>query len=545
MNNFKSRATMKNINRYIFLLPAVVLLAAGCYKDKGNYDYKDEPVFTVELPQYTYSVRALPDPVVIRPDIKTDTPESDLSYLWTIFQSYASAEYTEIVVDTISREKNLDWVVPLDAGIYNLVLRVQDDVKGLQYFQRAQLTVTTQFSRGFYVLKEDGNNCDLDLFYLAEGTATPEDPIFNCVEGKTGRPMTGKPLSFNIVYDYSFLNDETGKFNTTRSMNVVTEDDMWVINSLDMNVVYNHDTFFYGDVPDEKPIAVVDNYYAVCYFSDRGHYDSYQAPQESYGGVEGAGKMGVVNNPDDKGLVANPHAFYLPFYAAGATYYGAVFVYDEKNGRFLYVNYDGTPTLFRDTGGSQDDYKPNGIPHKMLYYGGSNIANTFYTWGVFGDKDNAAKRYLYQLKVGFGVTNNPIVGVTELGTDKKFSRATHYAVNETSALVMYFVCDNQLYMYNTVSGAEELIHPSQITGEEVTYISHRWCSINEADTFNYLAIATHTGGKYKVYLFNMDAGGRIGSTAARVLEGDGKVFKLNFVSDHMHMTSLGFNSWGF
>ncbi|MDL2320135.1 hypothetical protein LJC45_03275 [Alistipes sp. OttesenSCG-928-B03] len=534
---------MKKLKNILPLFFAAALITA-CYEDKGNYDYSETPEFTVELPALQYSKRALTEPLTITPIIETDTPESDLSYLWTVFRTYSSARYTEVVVDTISREKALNWIVPLDAGIYNLVFRVQDDRTGKQFFQKATLTVTTQFSRGFYVLKESGTGCDLDLFYLPQGTAAPEAPVYNCIEGKYGTPMSGKPVSFNVVFDYSFLDEETAEFTTTRSLNVCTEDDIWVINSLDMNVIYNHDDLFYGDTPEEKPIAIVDNYYAVCYFSDKGHYYSYQAPQESYGAIEGAGKMGMLTNPDDNGVKVFPQMFYMPFYGT-SSYYGAAFMYDEKNGRFLFVNFDGTPMLFSNTGG-HEVYKPNGIENKILYYGGSNVANTFNTWAVFQDKDDVSKRYLYKLAVGYGQTNNPIREVTELGADKKFSKATHYANNETSALIMYFVYDNEVYLYNTVSGNEESIHPTQIpASEEITYISHRWSAINEADTFSYLAIATHNAGKYKVYLYDMDLGGRIAATPARILEGDGKVFKMNFVSDHLHMTSLGYAAWGF
>ncbi len=50
--------------------------------------------------------------------------------------------------------------------------------------------------------------------------------------------------------------------------------------------------------------------------------------------------------------------------------------------------------------------------------------------------------------------SNPIEKVTEVATSSKLNGAICFAVNELTAKVMYFVNDNQLYMYDLIQNTE-------------------------------------------------------------------------------------------
>ncbi|MEG2341498.1 MAG: hypothetical protein RSB69_12220, partial [Odoribacter sp.] len=86
---------------------------------------------------------------------------------------------------------------------------------------------------------------------------------------------------------------------------------------------------------------------------------------------------------------------------------------------------------------------------------------------------------------------------------------------------------------------EEMLTPVGLgSGETISYLSNRyWKQGDDKDhLFNYLAIGTYKGGKYKVYLYNM-LGGKTDGAAVQVLEGTGKVVKMHYVSPNLNEDS--------
>lgn len=97
-------------------------------------------------------------------------------------------------------------------------------------------------------------------------------------------------------------------------------------------------------------------------------------------------------------------------------------------------------------------------------------------------------------------------------------------------------------MYDTELNTEEELQPQDfVTGEEITYISNRyWMWTDDKEhNFDYLVIATHKAGKYKVYLYEV-LGGKAYGKPKYVFEGDGKVVKMQYVSPKMTMKSLDY-----
>ncbi|MEI3422054.1 MAG: hypothetical protein V8R91_13970 [Butyricimonas faecihominis] len=77
-------------------------------------------------------------------------------------------------------------------------------------------------------------------------------------------------------------------------------------------------------------------------------------------------------------------------------------------------------------------------------------------------------------------------------TSSKLNGANLFAVNELTAKVMYFVNDNQLYMYDLVGTTDALPRPARIWLREkrLLYISKKnWSGSDNADkNFDYLGI---------------------------------------------------------
>ena len=89
-------------------------------------------------------------------------------------------------------------------------------------------------------------------------------------------------------------------------------------------------------------------------------------------------------------------------------------------------------------------------------------------------------------------------------------------------------------MYEIEQKRETELNLSGFEGGEVTYISNRywWSNQDEDNNFDYLAIGTYVNGRYKIYLYHT-IGGIPNGQPERILEGEGKVLKMHFLSPFM------------
>lgn len=518
--------------KIIQIRPIIVLLAllvGACYEDKGNYDY--HPINEVELtfPADEYNLLSLVDVLKISPEIVTKADESKFEYTWYLTAAYLSTDvdYGLVVeIDTISLERNLEYHIALDPGKYSLYYTLTNNETGIVYNKIITLNVTTQFSTGFYVLKELDGNTDMDLFFLPDSDM---QGIPNVIKNLHGEAIPGAPTSFGITYEYGYMKSP-GVYDATRTLNIGTATDMRVYNTQDLNVILSHTdgTLYWGGIPNEVPVYLRGHYFGISYLTSGGAYFSYQAPAW---GLTGGGKFGY---PEEiaGGCSPNPNVFLMDLGGIPGLQ-----LFDEKNHRFLSVDYNGGIHAYTDTdaSGVERENSPNGIMDKLIFYGGNKMASVSKQYAIFEDANDASQRYLYIMQMS--QYRNPIESVKVLDKTSKFNQATMYATNENVARIIYFVYNNQLYMYDPETGEETAFTLSNIgSGEQITYISHRWHTGVTAETFSHLAVATHANGKYKMYLYNL-IGPAPNVADCRILEGDGKAFRLHFVSDRMGMNA--------
>lgn len=146
---------MKNL----FILFVIFITYVSCYEDKGNYDYIEVPEINIAGLQEDYTVLAF-DTLRISPTITTTNGETDYSYLW-ITQITDSKDDTQ---DTISREKELEWVAAKEAGRYDLLFIAKNKTTEVERRKRMNVEIATTASNGWYVLKNIGDESDIDYF---------------------------------------------------------------------------------------------------------------------------------------------------------------------------------------------------------------------------------------------------------------------------------------------------------------------------------------------------------------------------------------------
>lgn len=147
---------MNKLFIHIGLIAAVLL--AGCYKDKGNVDYK--PLSKVEISgiESAYTLY-LGDEWNVPVDIKysLDTPE-EVAYLW------------KVNGDTIATTKDLDVVVsfPLQENMTAEYV-VTDLSNGVRTIVPFNVTVKSEFSQGWMILSEQAEHSVLGYFRDGDG----------------------------------------------------------------------------------------------------------------------------------------------------------------------------------------------------------------------------------------------------------------------------------------------------------------------------------------------------------------------------------------
>lgn len=474
----------------------------GCYKDKSGVG--DHPIGSLSVTGLAenYNLVSFQDALQITPVVTSSDPSDTFEYLWTLY-NHTLMSFMEIPVDTLARTKDLDYPLELAPGSYTVQLRVTASSGYSEYFHTI-LTAGTPYSVGFYLMKETtAGNTEVD-FIDRNGKMTD-----NVIERVVGRPMEGAPRNLRILSGYYYINEETSETVLCNALVPTSEKDIKIISLNDLSLAYDHRSMFYGDEPDEVPVAIVRTIYYPFYISNRGTYASQQ-----YTGNPGSGKYGFPVAPEGG-------CSYSKWVVVNASAAIAISLFDELNGRFVKVDYgNGVSEQVVNNGLSH-----SGIEHKLLFMGANSpLKASCSCWAIFQHKENPALRILYSVN---SATTDPITFIETLDESLVFNTAQVFgALKATDRSVIYGGVDARLYLYNVTTGTEKQLYPTRFgADEEITMITHKNVSADE----NYLMIGTHKNGNYKVYLYELLAGEPYGEPVS-ILEGKGKVVDIQHSS---------------
>jgi hypothetical protein len=180
-----------SMNKILSAIVAILLLvAAGCYKDKGNYTYQppEEPVVSKLDTVYNVFVG---DSLVVNPTVTTSKGNQHLSLEWKII---VPEEMREIFV----KGPALRIVFGLQAQRYNARLTIMDSSNGMKYFHSFVVSGKTSFSKGITVLSREGSTSQLS-FVKPDGTVQAR--IYEAVVGEAlaGGPQQVIPMVHQFI----------------------------------------------------------------------------------------------------------------------------------------------------------------------------------------------------------------------------------------------------------------------------------------------------------------------------------------------------------
>ena len=492
----------------------VLMVMASCFKDDGNYSYNEIGDITISNIGETYSAYSyVGDVLEISPVVEADY--ANMKYEWYIWEG------TELVVITdeseeqemtlIGEGKDLSYEVNLDPGDYTLLFRATSEDNGYASTQTATLEVSTQFARGFYILKETADgNAELDLHYQ-DGMPV----IANMLEA-TGQPaLAGAPLAMGPVYSQGYIDKESNAVETCNAIFVTTDaGELKFYDSEDMAVIHdNADVAYGGLAPDVVPyMAYTLDYVYNWLVTNKGLYTvtngAMGMPSSAYAYSAGEGGS----------LLAT---------ACGASLFGTPvtvgLIWDEQNQCIYCMDSYGYFTL------NENGFSMAGMSGLMCGYTKSNSKAYLLC------ENGSGERYLYEIGLNDQTYQLVIEDRIDLSDAPRLSQSELFALNAEDAAYLYFISDNKLYAYSLANDSE-LESPFALDGiapdEEIVYLSYQ--TVNcladaEAGTnFKHLIVGTQKDDTYHVYMYNI-AGGEP-QTLVRTISGTGKLKSVAYIT---------------
>lgn len=478
-------------------------LFVSCYEDLGSYDYKSlEPIKILSGIQEDYRCYAASDTLKIFPELSK--PEEAQDYCWYYYKEETSGKRT---MDTLSREKNLIFPVRLPAGIYQFFYRVRN-AEGFAVYTRFKLTVITEFTEGWFVLKEEEAMTDVDLFRF-------DSVVFrNTIQAINGTALKGKAVALSYADKYDYM-DSVRKF--ARSLFVVSENDMNVVRIEDMNVICRYEDLFYA-----KP--------EVCrlqnWKTSRGGYALTNDGQLSTISMmtSNIGKFGL---PQEGNFRINPYS------AMGAV--GSI-IFDDLSSSFYALAFGASsPAIFKDIA---DKPSPRNLNSDLIFLGRSKTA---LGEGRAFLRKRAEVDTLLVMKMTLTLPDpSKVYPITSIDTVTGFiepilfPKADCFALNKEYEY-LYFNDKHRWMRYDIDNKREEEVYLFP-ENEQITFMKHIIYD-NKQDverSLNIFLVATHSGGHYKVYRFKLLSGRPLnGKYEGEPLEGSGVVREVQYLVPKM------------
>lgn len=497
------------------LLSFIVLGMTACFEDDSTLGKDFIPDIEINGLRDTLIISYSHNVLEVNPQIVTNYDDSDLSYAWYIYNSESNRttngdKLEGFRTEKIGEEKNLSYEVNLPSGIYTIVFEVTAELYNYSRVKEMKLSTATEFSKGFYILKEteDGRS-EIDL-------ATEIELNTNLMTAKFGAPLEGKPINLSVAYNQCYIDDETAETGYTKVLNVFTEKDYRGIRTEDLVQVHDRSTIFYsGMTPEDEVLySIGQSDLALYLFTNKGFYRAqggYELIPGSGIHIRGSGKYDFRI-----GTSASKFAQVLKSGDDGMVYW-------NETERLLYWgNFVEFYSLSYDLPTNMD-----AATLECLASGTNFVGSKETVWFLLCDVNG--NRCLLIPR-----TSKSECDVISIDPASRFAKAEVITGNTRSATIIYFVSDNRLWAYNLNGGGEYEIPLPGVEGE-ITYISNPFVNIrgsrNQVD-INNLVVVTQAGQEYNLYIFGKDnLVGGVPQVAVKPFRGSGKVKCVRYLYD--------------
>ncbi len=202
MKVFNIKSGRAGIERLFLIL--IITCVFACAKDKGNYDYKDLNLVSIDVEGIAQSYSLLQfDSLHIHPKItykgelvNLDKPQFDeLEFSWELYPAQINSATVE--KHLISNSPKLDEIIKERQLIWELLFTVINKETGVKAFAKFGVAVTPAIAEGWMVLYERAGNTDIGIIKNDEisKTATKEEVFMDIYAASNGSALPGSPGS--------------------------------------------------------------------------------------------------------------------------------------------------------------------------------------------------------------------------------------------------------------------------------------------------------------------------------------------------------------
>jgi hypothetical protein len=497
---------------HLFLVFVLLHMLTSCFKDIGSYDYVEHEDITISGIENAYTKVAGADKITISPEVMSTDPNAKLEYCWFVYE-FGGSGYVP-VNDTICREKDIDYTINLNPRSWMLVFSVKNINSGLTQYQTASLTVSTQFTKGWYVSTHDGLTSNISLFYTkdTEPLVPDERVAVNVLStiNQYSTPGINGVLSFFSDYKTYWNN----AYRNTRVLVHVTDKELSVIDVNSFKVVRTFNDVFYQLPISQSPVSLF--YSGSGFFLNNGDAGLFSI----YNMSPNSGRFGAPMRMDSK---LSPYLF-SKYYVNSTVYEPTLF--DELSNSFVKAPVYGSDlTPVKDLSTTQ--LPANNINKDLLYMQARSSSKAV---AVFRDKDNPSLKILARIEslssTGFNILSDTIA------IDSHLFQAKVYGANYFDENILYFSNGNEVWSRNLDNGFEQLQY-SAPAGEEIVQIAHhRITTIG----LNHIVVSSQSGSNYTVRMFTKQAG-NLNPNPEIVITGTGNFSDIKYVNPSVNTGS--------
>lgn len=496
------------MKRYIlFFCLSTLICLNGCFQDDTTLATDASRVGEINVQGLKdTSMIAYAQPLELTAEV-AGFADDELTYAWYIYGGQYSKNSEGYRSHPIGEGKKLSYPVELKIGSYTVVCEVTHKASG--YFTTAtfNLNVTSDFSQGFYVLKEtaDGNT-ELDFYNHLKKT-TNNDLLAKVLEA----PLAGEPRNLSTVFQKTHLDPATATSTHATGLFVAHGDNGCVLfNTTDMSVTFDRTNLQYGEMEaDEMPYAMVTFNGSNYYLSNKGVatdrcYDDWTSEYAT-------GQLSLPTEAGASGLIQSYNLYGISYWSQNehclmrtTTEYG-VFAGCFK------IDYE------EDYTGLRIDWE-KAIP---VTSGWNYIDSENTIWYMFDVPGEG--RYMVIIKSVYG-KKVKIEEVRLMDPALHIAKAEIIAGRGKENNVIYCIDDNRLYRYSVTEGSETSLTFDELPGGNITYLSNLFYG----EEFDFIVVGVQNGDKYTMAMYGI-AGGQPAGTPVHTFTGTGEVKKVCYV----------------
>lgn len=497
---------MKKIILYFNLLVCLFCLHS-CIDDTGNYTYIDEEsLFPVVIDGLVADTTVLKGSILeLSPIILNDDP-SRYSYSWYIMD-YTAGGFIPRQWE-LGEEKDLKWEVSLDPALYRLEFRIKDDK--LDIYTRHEMIVNitaVPTDLGLYVLKDDGNQTDID--YIGLKGERNNDILATYSESIPG---TGVAMAYQYSQYTHNVENEDGTVTQKNGLSVyhiLTSEDIRTYDAKDFTLYKTYEDEFYSAPENCRPQYVTYASPNVYLINDGKLHRIYTMSPNI--GKFGAPYSGFYDLSGDM----------IPYGS-----YGNYMVFDCTTRSFFEINYNSTSLLPIETV-SADAYTLSlQNTNYDLLCAGCNENDLIGTVIIKDRTDNSC--LLMQVQGIYDPENwtykTEWTAIQAIPSNSKVLSTT-LMTQAVAPSFFYFLYENSIYSYVLSKDTpleqrerERLSFP----GETITYMTYiSGFELPDESTTEALAVLTSLGNNWKLRVYALKGESTPDLNETPVLEYDG------------------------